>query len=189
MTVSPDPGEITLMLTALGRGNRSVETELLAGIYGELKRLARRYMRRERDNHTLSSTALVHEAYLKLVGGDVAFHDRVHFFALAARAMRQILVDHGRNLRADKRGGGALRVELADLPIAAEDPGEDVIALDEALTRLAVFAPRQAQIVEMRFFGGMTREEIAEHLKLSVRTVHREWLLAKAWLYGELKTE
>jgi RNA polymerase sigma-70 factor, ECF subfamily len=188
--VAQSADEITLLLSASRQGERGVEACLSAVIYDDLRKLARRYMRQERPNHTLNSTALVHEAYLKLVTGGSSFEDRVHFFALASRVMRQILVDHARNHRAAKRGGGAIRLELADLSLAAEEERpEDVLAVDEALNRLAEFAPRQAKIVEMRFFGGMTAEEVAGHFNLSLRTVHRDWLLAKSWLFGQLRAK
>ena len=176
------------MLAALRLGDPCDEPQLLAAIYDELRRLARYYTRLERRDHTLNSTALVHEAYLKLVaGGHRSFEDRVHFFALASRAMRQILVDHARYRLAGKRGAGAQKVELDAQPLMSEERPGEVVALDEAIDRLAEFAPRQAEIVEMRFFGGMTEEEIAGRLGLSVRTVRRNWSMARSWLFGELK--
>lgn len=178
------------MLVALRHGEEDAESRLLTAIYDELMVLARRFTWAERADHTLNSTALVHEAYLKLLGGNPgAFQDRVHFFAIASRAMRQILVDHARGRVAGKRGGRALRVTIEGLAIAGpnEDP-EELIALDAAIARLSAFAPRQAQIVEMRFFGDMTEEEVASRLDLTSRTVRRDWNMAKSWLFGELKS-
>lgn len=181
--------DVTAMLVALRRGETEAESQLLTAIYGELRLLARRFTRSERADHTLNPTALVHEAYLKLLAGNRGvFEDRVHFFAIAARVMRQILVDYARSRAAGKRGAGAARVPIENLAVASMsgDP-EELLALDAAMTRLAAFAPRQAQIVEMRFFGGMSEEEVASRLDLASRTVRRDWNMAKSWLFGELK--
>jgi len=156
-------------------------------VYTELKRLAASYLRRERPDHTLQATALVHEAYLRLAGQpDPNWNNRSHFFAMAARVMRRILTDHGRLHRASKRGAGRTKLNIDLVAIVGEEPSGEIEDLDEALTRLAAFAPRQAQVVEMRFFGGMTEDEIAEILKLSSRTIKRDWIIARAWLFGEL---
>lgn len=180
-------GDITLLLSALRDRKQEVDPELLTSLYSQLRKLAQRQMRNERADHTLRATALVNEAYLKLIEGAVSFQDRTHFFAIASRVMRQIMVDYARSHRAAKRGGGAVKLDLTDFPLVQEEKSEDVLALDEVMARFAKFAPRQAQIVEMRFFGGMTAEEVAAHLNLSVRTVHRQWDSARAWLSRELK--
>lgn len=156
-------------------------------VYDELRRLARRYLARERDGHTFQPTDLVHEACVKLAdapGG--AFRDRLHFLATAARAMREILVDHARARLADKRGGGALRVTWVDGIAGTTDAGPDVVALDDALRRLAEVDARKARMVELRFFGGLTIEEIAQALDVSHMTVSSDWRMARAWLAAEL---
>lgn len=187
--MDPDPSvDVTQMLAALRNGDRSAEAELLSAVYAQLRALARYHFRRERGDHTLNSTALVHEVYCKLVApGNENFLNRSHFFALASRAMRRILVDHARGHLAAKRGGGAQRVVLSDVPLASSDRPEEILAIHTALDRLATFAPRQAQVVEMRFFGGMSEAEIAEYFDLHIRTIRRDWDIAKSWLYGELK--
>ena len=185
-------GEITRYLIELRAGNRDAEGALLNAVYPELKRRAAAYLRSERPGHTLQATALVNEAYLQLIGGtaatDVDWKDRSHFFAVAARAMRRILVDHARHRKAAKREGGRARVEFTDTLAIAEDRLDEVIAVDAALTRLASLDPRQSRIVEMRFFGGLSEEEIAEILGIASRTVKRDWKVAKAWLHGELSS-
>ncbi len=156
-------------------------------VYTELKRLAASYLRREREGHTLQATALVHEAYLKLARLDeLEWQNRNHFFAVAATVMRRILTDHARQHRAARRGAGRAKLNIDDVVVIGPSPSSEIDALDEALTRLAAFAPRQAKVVEMRFFGGMTEDEIAEILNLSSRTIKRDWIIARAWLYGEL---
>jgi len=155
-------------------------------VYQELHRLAHHYMRRERAAHTLQTTALVHEAYLRLAAVDrMQFRDRAHFIAMAATMMRRILVDHARALGRDKRGGGISVTSLQDGAVEPP-PNVDLIALDEALERLAAVDAQQAHIVELRFFGGLTIDETAALLGVSAKTVKREWAIAKAWLYGEL---
>jgi RNA polymerase sigma factor (TIGR02999 family) len=157
-----------------------------SAVYDELRKLARHYMRGERSGHTLQTTALVNEAYVRLAGVEgMQFHDRTHFFAMAATMMRRILVDHARAHAADKRGGGATMIAL-DERIAAAETTVDLLALDDALTKLAVMDPRQAHIVELRFFTGLTVEETAVALEISPATVKREWAIAKAWLHHEL---
>jgi len=177
--------EVTGLLRAAGDGDRDAFDRLFPLVYAELRALADRQLRGEAVGHTLQATALVHEAYLKLAvpGGAAAWSDRAHFFGIASRAMRQVLVDHARRRRADKRGGAWSRTTLSDKPLALDaDPGE-LLALDAALEGLE---PRQREIVEMRFFGGMTEEEVAAVLGVSDRTVRREWVKARAWLYDAL---
>jgi RNA polymerase sigma factor (TIGR02999 family) len=155
-------------------------------LYDELRRLAHHYMRAERSGHTLQTTALVHEAYMRLAGADgISVHDRTHFFAMAATMMRRILVDHARARAADKRGGAVTRIALDDR-LAAASGDVDLLTLDDALTRLAALDPQQARIVELRFFTGLTVEETGAALGISSATVKREWAIAKAWLHHEL---
>ena len=179
--------EITRLLAAVRDGERQALDRLLPLVYDELRSLARRQMGRERPDHTLHSTALVHEAYLKLAGGGgVEAADRNHFLAIAARAMRQVLVDHARRRLAAKRGGDWQLTTLADGHQAVEFRPEEMLALDRALERLE---PRQRQVVEYRFFAGMEEAEIAAVLGMSERTVRRDWVKARAWLYRELYPE
>ena len=183
----PEAGELERLLQRVAHGDAGAETELLASVYVDLKRMAAACLRRERPDHTLQATALVHEAYLKMVGRPaMQWVDRGHFFAVAAQIMRRILADHGRHRRALKRGAGCATLCFDDSRIGGSEGGFRFADLDEALTRLATFAPRQAQVVELRFFGGMTEEEIAAHLAVCARTVKRDWIVAKAWLYGAL---
>jgi len=157
-------------------------------VYAELRRLAASYMRKERCDHTLQATALVHEAYLKLIEQrSVNWQSRAHFFGIAAQIMRRILVDHARGHLRDKRGGGQQEVPLDEAIIFAPEQSGELINLDEALNRLATLDPRQAKIVELRFFGGLNVDETAEVLGISPKTVKRDWSVAKAWLHGELK--
>jgi len=180
-------GEVTRILLELKQGKRGSEGRLIELVYDELHRLARHYMRKERPDHTLQPSAVVNEAWLKLVRDpDRSWQNRSHFVAAAARAMRLLLVDYGRQRRAEKRGGERIRVELSGLESLSNSRLEEMIAVDEALARLEAWDPRQSQIVELRFFGGLTEEEIAELLGVSARTVKRDWTVAKAWLYGEL---
>ena len=181
-------GEITVLLRRVSAGDASAEAELMERVYAELKRLAARFLRGEREGHTLQPTALVHEAFMRLAAADkINFADRNHFFAVAAQVMRRLLVDHGRKHRALKRGGTA--VPLDDQLLVAYQPSTMLGELDQALDRLALSEPRQAKVVEMRYFGGMSEEEIAAHLNISVRTVKRDWVLARARWYGELAQE
>jgi RNA polymerase sigma-70 factor (ECF subfamily) len=179
---------ITQMLREWGDGRREALDELLPHIYAELHRQAGRALRRERQNHSLQTTALVHEAYLKLVDQrKVEWKSRSHFFAIAATAMRRILVDYARNRKREKRGGANDNLPLEEAFLAAADEmNVDLIALDEALTRLAEFDPQQERIVELRYFSGLSLEETAETLDISRATVARDWDVAKAWLYREL---
>ncbi len=162
--------------------------QLVPQVYAELRRLASSYLRRERPNHTLQATALVHEAFLKLVDQRaVRWQNRAHFFGIAAQAMRRILVDHARAHAAGKRGSGERHLSLDETLIVTGAPDFDLLALDEVLTRLAALDPQQSRVVELRFFGGLTMEETAEVMDISPATVGREWTLAKAWLYAELQ--
>jgi len=174
---------LTQLLRAAASGERRDLDALMAAIYDDLRRLAIQHMGRERGNHTLQPTALVHEAYLKLIDQRATeWKDRVHFFAVASRIIRRILVDHARERLAAKRGGGIERVTIQGIDPAAPVDGMNLVALDEALTELAGIDAQQAQIVELRFFGGMTIEEIAESLSIGKRSVDRAWCAAKAWL-------
>lgn len=185
--INASDNSITAMLVQLGEGNREVEARLIPQIYGELRRLAGQYMRRERGNHTLQPTALVHEAYARLVQQpQVPWQSRAHFFATASRLMRNILVDHARAKRADKRGGVQHQVTLDEAFLPSKERLIDVLVLDEALEHLAEFDARQARIVELHFFGGLTFEEIGLILKIGERTVKRDWSMARDWLKGEL---
>jgi RNA polymerase sigma factor, sigma-70 family/RNA polymerase sigma factor, TIGR02999 family len=183
---SPDDS-ITGLLTELRKGNRDVESRLVSRIYDELRRVAAGYMRRERPNHTLQATALVNEAYLRLMQTpQIPWENRAHFLAIAARLMRQVLVDHARAHGAGKRGRGQQQVTLDELAIGSQDQPVDILALHEALDRLAAFDPRQSRIVELHFFGGLPLEEIAFVLDVSRRTVERDWRMARAWLRMKL---
>ncbi len=180
-------GQVTRLLRAFSKGDRAAEAELIPLVYDELRRRAAGYMRNERVEHTLQPTALVHEVYLKLVGQEASWQNRSHFFGVAAQQMRRILVDHARKHRAAKRPGGENRVSFEDaLAITAEKPVE-LIALDTALQRLAVEFPRQARVVELRFFGGYTETEIGKILEISPETVKRDWKFAKAWLSRDIR--
>jgi RNA polymerase sigma factor (TIGR02999 family) len=180
--------DVTRLLIEWSRGNRGSLDRLMPLVYDELRRLAERNIRRERTDHTLQPTALVHEAYLKLVDQrQVHWHDRAHFFAVAAQVMRRILVDHARRHGAAKRGRGVAKVSVDEIVLAAPQSDVDVVALDESLERLATLDERQSRVVELRFFGGLTVEETAEVLNVSPATVKNDWRLARAWLYSELE--
>jgi RNA polymerase sigma-70 factor (ECF subfamily) len=183
----PSPNEISELLVAWGGGDESALDRLMPLVYDELRRLAHRYMSHERAGHTLQTTALVNEAYLRLVNWrEGRWQNRAHFFAVSAQMMRRILVDFARDKQYLKRGGGALRVSLAEVASFNDQPAADLVALDEALTALAEVDQRKGQVVEMRFFGGLSVEEVAEVLKVSEETVIRDWRLAKVWLLREL---
>jgi len=185
--VVPSPTEVSRLLVDWGKGDRAALDELMPLVYHELRRLAGRYMRRESQGHTLQTSALVNEAYLRLVDQkSVKWQNRAHFFGVAAQLMRRILVDHARSRLRAKRGGGAQMVSLVESGATSEEVAE-VIALDVALKDLAEMDPRKSQIVEMKFFGGLTTEEMAEVLKVTSRTVEREWRKARAWLNRALK--
>jgi RNA polymerase sigma factor (TIGR02999 family) len=180
--VAPSSKEVTRLLVDWGNGDQAALDELIPLVYDELRRMARRYMRRESQGHTLQTSALVNEAYLRLVDQkSVQWQNRAHFFGVAAQLMRRILVDHARSRSRAKRGGGAQMVSLAEHALISKEASE-VIALDDALSNLAEMDPRKSQIVEMKFFGGLTTEEVAEVLKITSRTVEREWRKARAWL-------
>lgn len=191
----PPPGPrvpnvaITALLDDLRRGDEAAADALLPLVYDELQALAARQLRRERSAHTLNPTALVHEAYLKLVDQREGWQSRAHFFGVAALAMRRVLVHYAERRAAQKRGGGVAAVTLVEDGVAREAPAEEIVALDEALGRLAAFAERPARVVEMRFFGGLTQDEIAEALGISVPTVQRDWQTARAWLGRELAAD
>ena len=189
-TPSPSQQEVTQLLSAWSGGDEGALGKLIPLVQPELHRLAHHYMSRERAGHTLQTTALLDEAYLRLVvDTDRNWQNRTHFVAATALLMRRIMVDHARERHALKRGGGALQVTLDEAALVTETRSEELLALDEALERLAVQDPRKSQIVELRYFGGLTAEEAAQFLKLSVRTVERDWNMAKAWLYRALRGE
>ena len=183
---APSPQDVTQLLVAWKNGEQDALEQLIPLVYNELHRLAHRYMERERGGHTLQSTALVHEAYERLIHlKDVSWQNRAHFFAVSAQLMRRILVEHARRHNL-KRGGGVQHVSLDETAIVGGDRATDLVALDDALGALAQFDARKVQVVEMRFFGGLSVEETAEVLKVSSVTVMRDWSTAKAWLYREL---
>ena len=179
---SPQRAATDLVLQ-LGHDDPATVNELLPLVYGELRRLAQRYMRSERPDHTLTTTALVHEAYLRLVDQTrVQWQDRNHFLGIAAIAMRRILVEHARWRNVQRRGGGQQRVSLSDLSLAQDDSADTLLALDEAMVRLAALNPRLVRVVECRYFLGLTEEETAAALEITSRTVRRDWIKAKGWL-------
>jgi RNA polymerase sigma factor (TIGR02999 family) len=180
---------ITALLRAWRGGQHDALDRLVPLVYEELRRLAGRAMRHERTDHTLQTTALLHEAYLRMLGADVEWEDRAHFYAVAAQTMRRILVDHARGRGRDKRGGSGVRLPLEEDVAAAPSRSADVIALDEALSRLSSLDERKAKTVELHYFGGLTYDETARVLGISPATVDRELRLAKAWLYRELTDE
>jgi RNA polymerase sigma factor (TIGR02999 family) len=180
---------VTELIVDWRNGKEDAFESLFAVVYDELRRMASSYMRHERTDHTLQTTALVHEAYLKLVKqSDSPLQNRVHFFAVAAKVMRQILIDHARTRQYEKRGGGAKEISLEEAAVISGQRAEELVALDEALIALAAIDERQSQIVEMRYFGGLTIAESAEYLKVSPDTVTRDWNMSKAWLYRRLNT-
>jgi RNA polymerase sigma factor (TIGR02999 family) len=184
----PPSSKVTQLLQQWGEGRQDSLDALLPQIYSELRRLAARSLRRERRGHTLQPTALVHEAFLKLVDQRaVQWQNRAHFFGIAAKVMRRVLIDHARGHAARKRGSGIAPVSLDESLMAASETSVDVLALDEALTRLTALDPQQGRVVELKFFGGMTLDEIAAALHISPATVSREWTLARAWLFAALK--
>jgi RNA polymerase sigma factor (TIGR02999 family) len=178
--------EITLLLRELSDGKNVVD-RIIPLVYKELKHIAQRHLNRERADHTLNTTALVHEAYLKLIDqNEVNWQNRAHFFAIAAQSMRRILINYAKSRMAQKRGGDRIAVTFDEQSIPEQNQAEELIALDEALGRLGDLDVRQARIVELRFFGGLTVDEISEMLKVSPITVHRDWRLARAWLKREI---
>jgi RNA polymerase sigma factor (TIGR02999 family) len=187
MRRGPSAHEVTLLLRAWGDGSKEALDRLAPLVNRELRQIAGRMMAAERPNHTLQATALVNEAYLRLVDArEVTWQDRAHFFGICARAMRQILVDHARSRGSAKRGGGEVAIELDEGLIAGTSPEANLLELDDALNRLAQLDPRKSQVVEMRYFGGLSLEETAEALKVSTETVRRDWKMAQAWLHREL---
>jgi len=186
--MSDSHADITLLLHAAASGDRRDVDGLMMAIYDDMRRLAVGHMRGERKDHTLQPTALVHEAYVKLVDQQKTdWKDRLHFFAVASRIIRRILIDHARARQADKRGGDRTRLRLDDHDLAAPMQDVDLLALDEAMKELAEIDEQQARIVELRFFGGCTVEEVAELLKVGKRTVDRDWQAARAWLFVRLE--
>jgi len=192
MASDPIPGRdttqaVTRLLLQWTDGDANALDQLLPLVYDELRRLAQSYLRKENVGHTLQSTALVHEAYLRLIDQrNVSWQNRSHFFGIAAQMMRRVLVDHARAHNAAKRGSGGIKVTLEEGLVAAEQRDVNVIALDGALNKLAEIDPQQSRIVELRFFAGLSIEDTAELLKISPATVKRDWAMAKAWLYGEM---
>jgi RNA polymerase sigma factor (TIGR02999 family) len=175
--------QVTTLLIAWSNGNEAAYEQLVPLVYEELHRLAHRYMSRERQGHTLQTTALVGEAYLRLVDQKVRWQNRRHFFAIAAELMRRILVDHARARAYAKRGGGAQQLELNEAIMMARDRSAELVALDDALAHLATVDQRKSRVVELRFFGGLSVEETAEILGVSTNTIKRDWTTARAWLY------
>ena len=185
--MDPQTGEVTRLLGELRTGKTGAEAQLFALVYDELRRIAASYLRRERPDHTLQPTALVHEAYLRLIEqSEQNWQNRAHFIGIGAHLMRQILVDHARKKFAAKRGGHAQAVTLDDVALPQIQRLEELLALDEALSKLESLDERQSRIVELRFFGGLTEEEISHLLGISVRTIKRDWNVARAWLYAEI---
>jgi RNA polymerase sigma-70 factor (ECF subfamily) len=183
-----NPGEVTQLLQAWGKGDPQALDRLTPVVYEELRRMARRYVRRESPDNSLQATALVHEAFLKLVDGSAAqWQDRAHFFAISARLMRRILVDAARTKDAAKRGGGAVRLEINESIDGTPMQSHQMVRLDDALEALAKFDERKAQVVELRFFGGLSVAETAEVLKISEQSVMRDWKLARVWLAREME--
>ena len=185
--LSSQPHEITQLLAEWSEGNQAALDKLYPLVYNELRRLAHGYLRRERKGHTLQTTALINEAYLRLVDQkQVHWANRSHFFAISAQIMRRILIDHARRYDYAKRGGGALRISLDEAAVVAKERARELLMLDEALNGLAKIDPRRGRVVELRYFGGLNNEEIAGVLKISENTVTRDWNMARAWLYQEL---
>lgn len=184
--VTQDTANINTLLRDWRGGDGVAREKLIAVVYPQLRSLAARYMSGENSGHTLSATALVHEAYMKMLGSDVAWEDRVHFFAVAARVMRHVLVDHAKSKRRAQRGGNAAKISLDDVVVVSSDPGDQLVDLNEALDRLAAVDKRKADLVEMVFFGGMSQVEAGAAIGISEATVQRELRFAKAWLHNSL---
>lgn len=184
---SISPHEITQLLDEWSSGNQAALDKLYPLVYEELRRMAHRFMRRERKGHTLQTTALINEAYLRLVDQKhVHWANRSHFFGISAQIMRRILVDHARGYLRKKRGGGGQRISLDEIPLVTKEGAEEIIRLNDALENLAKQDPRRSQVVELRYFGGLNNDEIGEVLKISANTVTRDWNMARAWLYQQL---
>ena len=189
-SIAAPPITPTALLLAWNRGESGALDALMPLVYDELRRMAKRYMSNQPSGHTLQTTALIHEAYLKLADNkEKRFSNRAHFFAVAAQAMRHILVDHARLYNAEKRGGGAQKLSLEDVAVISTERASEIIALDEALKSLAAQDERKGRVVELRYFGGLSVEETAEVLKVSVDTVMRDWRSAKMWLLKELSNQ
>jgi RNA polymerase sigma-70 factor, ECF subfamily len=187
--VDKDGGQVTQLLKAMRTGDGKAADDLLPLIYAELHRLAKSYMRRERPDHTLQATALINEAYLRLVGEDIDWNSRAHFVGLAAHVMRRVLVDYARARNADQRDGGLSRVEMQDDLAIAPQQLDEVAELDEALKRLEKQNPRQARVVELRYFGGLSVDQTATLLKIAPRSVKRDWALARIYLFRKLRPD
>jgi RNA polymerase sigma factor (TIGR02999 family) len=183
------PGKVTELLKAMRMGDSRAADDLLPLVYAELHRLAKAYMRRERPEHTLQATALINEAYLRLVREHADWNNRAHFIGVAANVMRRVLVDHARSHKAGRRAGGLKRVEMSDDLLISVEQLDAVALVDEALTKLAKAKPRQAQVVELRYFGGLSVEQIGDLLGIAPRSVKRDWSLARIWLFRELRPE
>jgi RNA polymerase sigma-70 factor, ECF subfamily len=187
---SPPPQEVTQLLVDWGNGNQAALDRLMPVVYTELRQLAHRYMRRERPGHTMQTTALIHEAYLRLVDqNQVRWQHQAHFFGIAARLMRQILIEHARSHTRAKRGGGVGTISLDEAAVVSQMRAMELLALDDALERLAAIDPRKSRVVELRFFGGLSVEEAAIVLNIAPNTVLRDWRMAKAWLRREISHE
>lgn len=184
-----ESGEVTQLLKAMAKGDPDAAGNLLPLVYAELHRLARSYMRRERPDHTLQPTALINEAYMRLAKEDIDWNNRQHFIAIAANVMRRVLVDYARAHNAEQRGGGIKRVEMQEEFAISPERLEEVTLLDEALKNLEKQNPRQAKVVELRYFGGLSVKEIASLLEVSPRSVKRDWSLARIWLFRELQPD
>ena len=186
MDESPDRQAVTQLLQQWSGGNKQALDELMPLVYDQLRRLASNCLRAERPDHTLRATALVHEAYVRLIDADVDWENRVHFFAVSARMLRRILVDHAKSRNREKRGGEFEKIPLDEAVLVGPQSDKGIAELDEALKRLATHDQRKSELIELLFFGGLTYDEAAAALKISPATVHRELILAKAWLYREL---
>jgi RNA polymerase sigma-70 factor (ECF subfamily) len=184
--MTPPQSDVTRLLVASSQGDQEALDKLLPLVYTELRHLAERYLHRERPDHTLQPTALVHEAYLRLIDQDVSWQNRAHFFGVAAEMMRRILIDHARKHQAAKRGSGGIKISLDEAIDLTDERAAELIALDDALKALAEFDPQKSRIVELRFFGGLSIEETAAVLDIGTATVIRQWKMAKAWLYHEV---
>ena len=190
VTATPSHGDIPQLLKDWSDGHQQALTKLIPLVYDELRRLAQRYMAQERPDHTLQTTALVHEAYLRLVDlNNVRWQNRAHFFGVSAQLMRHILVDYARNQHAAKRGGANLKLSLDEAVNLSDERAVELVALDDAMARLASLDPQKSRIAELRFFGGLNIEEVAEILGVSAATVVRQWRLARAWLNREISKE
>lgn len=188
--ITPVPNAVTQLLIQWGNGDRAALNQLLPMVYRELHKMAKRYMVQQNVNHTLQTTAVIHEAYLKMAGGsEQGWENRAHFFGVAAKAMRHVLVDHARNRGAAKRGGDIQLLPIDEGLAVVGGPAREMIALDEALTALSASYPRQAEVVELRYFGGLSVEDVARTLKVSPETVARDWRFAKSFLKREMTRE